>query len=315
MKKIIFTLFSFTILAASAQDASVKDLKNEASKTIAKDPKDTVNLKWKKGGNFGINLNQGTLSNWSAGGDKFSLSINSLLSLFAFYKEGKKSWDNSLDLAYGIVKTTSLGSRKDSDRIDLLSKYGYAISKKWNLALMGNLRTQFANGYTYLKNSAGADSAVLTSKGFAPAYILLSPGLDYKPNDNLSFFISPATARWVLVSDKTLAPAYGIKPGKTVKNELGAFASANFQKALSSSTSFKTKLDLFSNYKSNPQNIDIYWTNMLTAKLTKYINFNLNVDIIYDDDVANVKPGKGPAPQILQLMGIGFAYNFANYKK
>ena len=90
MKKIIFTLFSFTILAASAQDASVKDLKNEASKTIAKDPKDTVNLKWKKGGNFGINLNQGTLSNWSAGGDKFSLSINSLLSLFCILQRGQK---------------------------------------------------------------------------------------------------------------------------------------------------------------------------------------------------------------------------------
>ena len=77
---------------------------------------------------------------------------------------------------------------------------------------------------------------------------------------------------------------------------------------------FKYKMDLFSNYKSNPQNIDIFWTNVLAAKITRYINFTLNFDIIYDDDTQNVNPAKGPAPQILQLMGIGFAYNF-NAKK
>lgn len=303
-------------ISVNAQDGTVKGLKSDAEKAISKDPKDTVQLKWKRGGNFGLNLNQGTLSNWSAGGDKFSLSVNSMLNLFAFYKQGKNSWDNSLDLAYGIVKTTSLGTRKASDRIDFLSKYGYALSKKWNVGALFNLRSQFANGYNYLKDINGADSAVLTSKTFAPAYILLSPGFDYKPNADLSFFISPITARWVIVGDKELAAdKYGFENGKTVKTELGAFGSVNYMKALSKNASFKSKLDLFSNYRSNPQNVDIFWTNMLTAKVTKYINFNLQVDIIYDDDIENVKPGKGPAPQVLQLMGIGFAYNFANYKK
>lgn len=318
MKKItaLLLIIIFTGLIATAQDGTVKDLKKDAEKNISKDPKDTVQLKWKKGGNFGLNLNQGTLSNWSAGGDKFSLSVNSLANLFAFYKHGKNSWDNSLDLAYGIVKTTSLGTRKASDRIDLLSKYGYALSKKWNAGALFNLRSQFANGYSYLKDINGADSAVLTSKTFAPAYILLSPGFDYKPNADLSFFISPITARWVIVGDKQLAAdKYGFTNGKTVRNELGAFGSVNYMKSLSKNAGFKSKLDLFSNYRSNPQNIDIFWTNMLTAKITRHINFNLQVDIIYDDDIANVNPDKGPAPQILQLMGIGFAYNFANYKK
>jgi hypothetical protein len=71
-------------------------------------------------------------------------------------------------------------------------------------------------------------------------------------------------------------------------------------------------MDLFSYYRKNPGNIDIFWTNVLSAKLMKYINFNLNVDLIYDDNTKNVDPKKGPAPQILQLMGIGFAYNFKN---
>ena len=187
MKKILLTMALFAGITAVAQDGTVKDLQAASTKSVAKDPKDTVQLKWKKGGNFGINLNQGSLSNWSAGGDKFSLSVNSLTNLFAFYKEGKKSWDNSLDLAYGVVNTTSLGTRKASDRIDLLSKYGYAIGKKWNAAALFNLRTQFAKGYAYSKTAAGKDTSVVTSKTFAPAYILLSPGFDYKPNDNFSF--------------------------------------------------------------------------------------------------------------------------------
>lgn len=313
MKKIcaILLLVSFTAFC-QAQDPTVKDLKNEAAKTITKDPKDTTHKTWKLGGLFNLNVNQGTLSNWSAGGDKFSFSLNAYLNVFAFYKKNKHSWDNSLDLAYGIVNTTSLGSRKASDRIDLLSKYGYSIAPKWSVSTLFNLRTQFTNGYAYSKTASGADTSNVISKTFAPAYVLLSIGVDYKPTDNFSIFISPLTERWVIVGDSAIAPLYGLLPGKKAKNELGAFVTANYTAKLGANFVYKSRLDLFSNYKQKPQNIDVYWTNALTAKLTKYINFSFNLDMIYDDDTKNVNPAKGPAPQWLQLMGIGFAYNFKN---
>jgi Protein of unknown function (DUF3078) len=312
MKKLLLINIVAVLLAGAvyAQDPSIQDLKNQAAKSIAKDPKDTTTKTWKLGGLFNLNINQGSLSNWSAGGDKFSFSLNAYLNVFAFYKKNKSSWDNSLDLAYGIVNTTSLGSRKASDRIDLLSKYGYAISKKWNAAVLGNLRTQFTNGYAYSKTVAGKDTSSVISKTFAPAYVLLSLGFDYKPNNSFSLFLSPLTERWVVVSDKLIKPFYGVDSNKNARNELGAFVSANYTAKLGSNFVYKTKLDLFSNYKQKPQNIDVYWTNSLTAKLTKYINFSLNLDMIYDDDTKNVNPVKGPAPQWLQLMGIGFAYNF-----
>ncbi|MEO6288378.1 MAG: DUF3078 domain-containing protein [Ginsengibacter sp.] len=305
---LLFIMFNY----ANAQDGTVKDLKKDADKTLKKDPNDTIPRIWRTGGVFNLNVNQGSLSNWSAGGEKFSFSLNSYLNLYGFYKKDKHSWDNSLDLAYGMVKTTSLGERKASDRIDLLSKYGYAIGKKVNVAALFNLRSQFANGYAYSKTAAGLDSASLTSKTFAPAYVLLSLGLDWKPNNDFSLFVSPLTERWIFVSDPFIGSLYGLDPGKKSKNELGAFLSANYIKKFGSNFTFKTRLDLFSNYKDEPQNVDIFWTNVLTAKLTKYINFSLNVDMIYDDDTENVTPGKGPAPQWLQLMGIGFAYTFRN---
>jgi hypothetical protein len=315
MKKML--LISLTVLACNilkAQDPTVKDLQKDASKTIKKDEKDTIPQKWKLGGNLSLTINQGALSNWSAGGEEFSFSLNSYMNLYAFYKEGKHSWDNSLDLAYGFVQTTSLGNRKASDRIDLTSKYGYAISKHVNVAALLNFRSQFAKGYSYDETPEGKDTATLTSKSFMPAYLVLSLGLDYKPNADLSVFVSPITGRWIFVGDKLLGPDYGLDPGETVKTEVGAFLSVNYFKKFHENLTFKSKLDLFSNYLDKPQNIDIFWSNVLTAKITKYINFSLNVDMIYDDNTQNVNPDKGPAAQWLELMGIGIAYTFKNSK-
>lgn len=313
MKKILFILFLLNMSQiAKSQDGTVNDMKKASEKSINKDPNDTIPKTWKTGGTFNLNINQGSQSNWSAGGDKFSFSLNSYLNLYAFYQKNKHSWDNSLDLAYGIVNTTSLGSRKASDRIDFLSKYGYAISKKWNAGFLVNLRTQFADGYAYSKTAAGLDTSAIISKSFAPAYALASLGFDYKPVENFSLFISPVTARFVIVTNDFLSPKYGLDPGKNVKSEFGAFLSANYTTKLGDKFNYKTKLDLFSNYLKNPQNVDVFWSNVITASITKYINFSFNLDMIYDDDTQNVNPAKGPAPQWLELMGIGIAYKFHN---
>ncbi len=64
-----------------AQDGTVKDLKKESEKTIKKDPNDTTQKTWKTGGIFNLNINQGSLSNWAAGGDKFSFSLKTYLNL------------------------------------------------------------------------------------------------------------------------------------------------------------------------------------------------------------------------------------------
>ena len=139
----IILLFSFLFITVStyAQDETIKALKTESGKEIKKDPNDTIPQIWRTGGIYSLNVSQGSLSNWAAGGEDFSVSVNSLLSLYAFYKQGKHSWDNTFDFNLGYVNTTSLGSRKNDDRFDLLSKYGYALAPKLNLAGLFNLRS------------------------------------------------------------------------------------------------------------------------------------------------------------------------------
>lgn len=287
----------------------MKELKKASEKTIKKEANDTIAKTWKKGGLYGINISQGSLSNWAAGGDDFSLSVNSVLSLFAFYKKEKHSWDNTFDFNLGYVKTTSLGSRKNDDRVDVLSKYGYALNSKLNVAGLINFRSQLFKGYTYDKNAARTFSSAFLS----PAYILISPGLDYKPNADLSIFVSPITARWTIVKDDTLSAKglYGVDPGKHSNAEFGAFASVNYLKEFNKIVTYKGRLDLFSNYRRKPQNVDLYFTNVLNVKLSKILSLTWSVDMIYDDDVRLFGDNNdGAALQLKSLVGVGLLAKF-----
>jgi hypothetical protein len=308
MRKILIPALMLFTLCASAQDQTVKNLQAEASKTIKKET-DTIPRTWRTGGIFNLNLSQGSLSNWAAGGDKFSLSLNTLLSAYAFYKKNKASWDNTIDVNFGFVNTTTLGNRKNDDRFDVLSKYGHAIAPKWNLAALFNFRTQMAKGYTY-----GADNTKTFSSAFlSPAYVLLSLGLDFRPTQNFSLFLSPVTARWVIVRDDSLAAkgAYGVEPGKNSRSEFGAFVSATYLKNLSPTVSYKGRLDLFSNYKHNPEKIDVYMTNMFAVKLSKVLAATWNLDLIYDDDVRMFGPNHNEAAwQVKSLIGLGVMLKF-----
>lgn len=309
MKKVLFVAAFLSSMTAIAQDQTVKNLKKDAERQIKKDPNDTTTRTWKTGGFVGLNAAQGSLSNWAAGGDKFSLALNGNLSAYAFYKKDKHSWDNTLDINLGYINTTSLGSRKNDDRIDLLSKYGYAIGKKWNAGVLFNFRSQLFKGYTYDNDG----NRTFSSNFMSPAYVVLSPGFEWKPNKEFSAFMSPATVRWTIVRNDSLASvgAYGVDIGRHAKTEFGAFASLNYFKEVNKMFSYRSRLDLYSNYLEQPKNVDLYWTNLINMKLTKYLTLTYSLDMIYDDDVRLFGPdNESPAAQIKSMLGLGFLVKF-----
>ncbi|HXD79546.1 MAG TPA: DUF3078 domain-containing protein [Puia sp.] len=280
--------------------------------TITKDPKDTTKMTWKTGGLMNLTFNQAALSNWSAGGDKSAISLNTLVNLYAYYLDGRKSWDNFLNLQYGIANTTSLGSRKTNDLIDLTSKYGYDLGHKWYLSGLLDFRSQFAAGYNY----PDANTKVLTSNFLAPAYLLLSAGMNYKPNAGFSLFLSPATVRELIVNNDSLAAqgAFGVDSGKNSRFEFGAYASVNVSTDLSKPASYVGRLDLFSDYLNNPQNIAVFMTNVLNVKVSSVLAVNLALTLIYDDRIKSVRADGtfgGPALQMQEILGVGLAYKFA----
>lgn len=308
MKHLLLALTFLMAMTTFAQDETIKKLRSDSEKSIAKDPNDTTQKAWKKGATLGINLAQGSLSNWAAGGEDFSLSLNGILSLFAFHKKDRHSWDNTLDLNLGYLRTTSLGGRKNDDRLDIVSKYGYALNPKLNLSGLFNFRSQLFKGYTYEGNTRTYSSNFL-----APAYILVSPGLDFKPTTNLSIFVSPASVRWVIVNDDTLSARglYGVEPGQKSRTEIGAFLSATYITDPAKKVSYKGRFDLFSNYRDEPKNVDLFMTNLVAVKLSKVLSLTYSLDLIYDDDAELFGPNRNaPALQVKSLVGVGLLVKY-----
>jgi len=284
---------------------------------LAQTPKDTL---WKTGGNLAITFAQTSLTNWAAGGEN-SLAENSFLNLFANYKKGKSQWDNNLELAYGVLKIGTADPKKSEDRIDLSSKYGYKAFDSWFYSALFNFKSQFTPTYAF----PGDTAKEMVSKFFSPGLLFFALGLDYKPHENLSVFISPLTLKTTLVLDDTLASkgAYGVAgghfdntgkwvKGENIKQEIGGYLKFFFRKALVENVDLQNKLELFSSYSEHPENIDINWEVLIAMKINKYLSANINTQLLYDDDIIIIdKDGnKGPRTQFKEVFGVGFSYKF-----
>ncbi|NND93230.1 MAG: DUF3078 domain-containing protein [Flavobacteriales bacterium] len=286
---------------------------------------------WKTGGLFGLGISQVSLTNWAAGGLS-SISGNANLNLFAHMLDGKNSWDNDLILGYGLQKQGEDGDVvKTDDRIDFSSKYGReAWSPEWYYSALANFRTQFTEGLG--ADILADDGTILVddpviSDILAPAYVLASLGLDYKPNENLTVFISPVTAKFTIVNDDILAAggAFGVDPGElgvddegntivvtpgsSSRSEFGGYFKLGYTTAIMENVNFLTKLDLFSNYE-NPTLIDVNWDALINMKVNDYITASLGATVLYDHDINILdSDGKvGPRTQFRQLFGVGFTY-------
>ena len=190
--------------------------------------------------------------------------------------------------------------------------------------LFRSVKTQL----TPTKSSEIRDS--LTSRFFAPAYILASIGWEYKPVDFFSVLLSPATGKFTVVNSQKLADygAFGVQParrtidgrliagtGKLLRAEAGAYVNARLAKTILPNISYQTRLELFSNYFHNPRNVDVYWTNLLNCKVNKYISANVATILMYDDDIPvpigdGISGEKGRRIQFKETLGIGLTYRF-----
>lgn len=324
-------LLSLSLLIVSVNCFSQEETKAEAAKLQAEADKlkaleaDSVKA-WTLGGVISVNGQQVSLTNWSAGGNN-SISIAGLVNVFAKYRKGKISWDNNLELGYGVIKQgTNKSWWKNDDKIQISSKLGRQIAKSWYATALGDFRTQFTNGYNYPNDS------IYISKFMAPGYALAALGFDYKPNEHFSAFIAPVTGKFTFVNDDSLARygAFGVQKeirdpdngGAITQNylthreEFGAYLKVQYQTKVMENITFQTVLELFSNYLHNPQNVDVNWSTLTTFKVNKFISATLSTQLIYDDDInvlrnaGDQKGTFGPDIQFKQVLGVGFTYKF-----
>jgi hypothetical protein len=236
-----------------------------------------------------------------------------------------------------MVQQGSDELRKTDDRIDLLSKYGYQATTDWFYSALLNFKSQFAPGYNF------PDDSTLISDFMAPGYLMASVGMDYKPSERFSAYLSPATAKFTFVLDQNLADqgAYGvesaeyddmgrkIKDGENMLFELGAYANIMLNLQLMENVDFKSRLELFSSYTEEPTHIDVFWENIIAMRVNKYISANITTTLIYDHDIQIVETDNegvektdefgnvisGPRTQFKEVFALGIQYSFGEPPK
>lgn len=267
---------------------------------------------WRRSFSSGINLNQATFSdNWRAGGIS-SIAIGLFSNSKADYRLDRVSWDNEMQLQYGVFRNKGQETRKNLDRIFLDTKYGYSISSDWNSFVSANFLSQFDQGFKYdVDNQPG--NRQLISNFLSPGFLTFALGLEFKPEDWFSVRLSPFAPRFTFLADQNVRPnpeevVYGVPVGRRVRQEwLAAQILANLNKDIATNLNLKLIYLLFANYETlAARNIDHRLDAVVTAKVNRLISVNLTGVMLYDRD-------QDRRVQFSQALALGVAYNIQNF--
>jgi hypothetical protein len=267
--------------------------------------KDTVLVNKRE---FGINVNQSSFSKSWSGGTKSAISLGAFLNLLRETRRGKNSWRYDFQSQYGIIKTGGQTSRKSVDRVFFDLKYGRRLAPEWSFIGNFNFLSQFGSGYTYSTLSDGTESAKKISGPLAPAFLTEAIGFEYKPVPYFFVDFLPGAVKQTIVADKGIfyntpdTLNYGVKKNRLMRNEVALIQLvANFEKDIAKNTNLKFRYMMYARYDLAA--VDHRLDAMLTAKVNKYINVNLGVIMIYDED-------QGKKLQLAQSLALGFLYTF-----
>jgi len=285
---------------------------------------DNDSVHWLWGGDASLSFAATSLTNWIAGGED-QVAVRPAVNLFANYKKGKRTFENYITLAYGILKTGERKAIKNDDRLQYTSKLGHQISPQWAYTTAFLARTQFAPGYKY----SGDKITSMVSNFMAPLNMYLSVGVDYMPNKNISFLMSPVMGRATFVrsDSSTVIIAAGMMTEKTDEQgnkiqvphksryDIGGGALIRFNGNLfKNKVTYSSQLELFSNYLEKPQNIETFWVFDTKILLYKNITASWQIQLKYDDNqkTKDETTGnlRGAKVQTKYFTGIGLFYQF-----
>lgn len=293
MKQRLFLLFCLTAFFGGYINAQ------ETTK------KDSI---WTTSGFVGLKFTQVSFSNWASGGNN-AVALDIQGNYQADMKKGKHLWKNRLELSYGLNDNKVDGTRKTNDKIYLNTNYGYSISKNLYLSGLLNFQTQFAPGYDYAVNSE-----VSISDFMAPAYLIVGAGLGWTPNKIFTITFSPVAYRGTFVLNNRLSDegAYGVTPGEKIFSEFGGNLKIEGKYEFLKNMTLYSRLDLYSAYTHNPENVDVNWDVQLNMTINKWFSTSITTNLVYDDDVKIAKEdgSKGSRVQFKEVFGVGLQFNF-----
>jgi hypothetical protein len=293
---------------------------------------DTINPApkyWKFKGAVGLDFAQMLLINPKIGAGENKIAFGGNTSGAAIYEMDRFSWNAALNINFGIQK---LGSGKkpfqktlDELRLTTQFNYKFKMDSPWAYALDIAFLSQLTPTYegNYLAAYNGSMDYPF-AKFFSPATLMISPGITYKPNKNLTILFSPISYKTIIVADDSIAKMsnadrssslHGTPFGERDRNEfidrwhvkprgqtydgiyyannslqLGAALKVFYQQKFwkykdLERIGLNSTLSLFSDYLLKPQYIDVEWINNFDFYIFKGLSISLGSILFYDYDV------------------------------
>lgn len=241
-----------------------------------------------------LNLSQVSFDNWAQGGEN-SLSWQLIGAGRFRYQQPRYRWETSFDLGYGKTKLGDSSYRKSIDEIRIESVIAYRTGELLDPYASVSLQTQFSRGYRY------EDSvAVAISDFMDPGYLTQAVGLAWKPSDAFTSRIGAALKETFTSDFPTYADDPATAQVESTRVEAGLNSVTELNKEVAHNLLLASKLELFSNLEAFNQ-IDVNWISSVTAKVSSYVNVNVNVRVLYDRDVS-------VARQLKQSLALGLSY-------
>lgn len=282
--------------------------------SFAQDAEEVVPDGWTRGASLGADLGQLLQLNPRVGAGENRIGVGTNFGAFARLKDGLMNWDNNLTLNLAIQRLgggivpgiagadpITVPWQKSIDELRLASQFGMKFNEEspWGYGAQATFITQLtptyadAAGRNLLKTIDATNGGTPIAKFLSAGTFTVSPGITYRPDDHFDLLISPASYKTIFVADDAVAalPLYDYldpdNEGKTSLQQLGATVAANYTNTYLEDDRLlvKTSLILFSNYLSNPQNVDIDWRNEIGFEVIKGLTLSLNTILLYDDDV------------------------------
>jgi len=305
MKSLFTTLLSVILFVTVVTAQSDEEKKTAAAKEAAA----KAELGWKKGGSIGFNVSGLGLFNPRSGAGGNNFGFGGVTTLFANKKAEKSFWTNKLDIQLAAQKvqvftTTTVGNStvtnarrdflKNLDVMRFSSAYGLQLNSDKLFAAL-DLLAQTVILKTYQGNSLNQinnkDQEI--SKFLSPLSVNLAPGLAYNPDPHWSLFYSPIAVQYILVADEAIARQFIHLSEEASQNGdgrsflgLGSRLRVGYNnKYYKEKVAITSNINLFSNYLSGPQNVDVLWTNTLDFQLFKGFSLGLFGDLFYDNDI------------------------------
>lgn len=276
MKKVCFILILFIFsIAIKAQEEEPKG--------------------WLSTGTVSLNLSQVALSNWTQGGQN-SLSYSLIGNFGAKYAANPWTFTTTMKLSYGRTKLGSAEYQTTDNEIFWDQILEYNFGSPVEVYASNVVRTVISDGFDY-----GVTPSVKIASFWDPGFLNQGLGAAYKGIKGMELRLGLGFKETFA---NNFAAKYSDDPAATelekFKFETGIDFGATGEWAFEENLLYQTKLNMFGRFDDLAV-WDVRWDNTLTAKITKVINVNLNILLIYDQK-------QSYKTQIKEALQLGISY-------